>query len=139
MTNGASPNPSQVNLDDIGQIAITTTDLARSRDFYQNVLGIHFLFDAGGMAFFRCGKIRFAIGTSPDRPSSGGTTLYFRVTDIHETHATLAARGVEFIQKPHLVARMADHELWIAFLRDPDGNPVGLMCEEPLTASPATH
>jgi hypothetical protein len=34
---------------------------------------------------------------------------------------------------------MADHELWIAFLRDPDGNPVGLMSEVPLAASPTAQ
>lgn len=136
MTNAATPTPSQINLEDIGQIAVTVTDLVRARDFYQNVLGMHFLFDAGPMAFFQCGKIRFALGTSTEKPSSGGTILYFRVADLHQTHALLAARGVDFIQKPHLVARMADQELWIAFLRDPDGNPVGLMSEVPLAASP---
>lgn len=123
MKNDATPNLHLVKLDEIAQIAVTVTEVARSRDFYQNVLGMRFLFDAGSMVFFQCGKTRFAIGTSPDKPSSGGTILYFRVADIGETHALLAAWGVEFIQKPHLVARMADHELWIAFLRDPDGNP----------------
>jgi methylmalonyl-CoA/ethylmalonyl-CoA epimerase len=128
-----------VHFNEIGQVAITASNLARSRDFYQNVLGMQFLFEAGSMAFFQCGKIRFAIGTSPDKPSSGGTILYFRVADIQETYALLAAKGVEFIQKPHLVARMADHELWIAFLRDPDGNPVGLMSEMSLAASPTAQ
>jgi hypothetical protein len=28
-----------------------------------------------------------------------------------------------------MAARMPDHELWIGFLRDPDGNLVGLMEE----------
>jgi methylmalonyl-CoA/ethylmalonyl-CoA epimerase len=126
-----------VHLDDIGQIAITVSDLARSKDFYQNVLGMQFLFDAGPMSFFQCGKIRLALGTSPNLPGTGGTILYFRVADILETHDLLAARGVEFMQKPHLVAQMADHDLWLAFLRDPDKQPIGLMCEMPRTAEPA--
>jgi methylmalonyl-CoA/ethylmalonyl-CoA epimerase len=125
-----------MHLDGIGQIAITVSDLARSRDFYQNVLGMQFLFDAGPMSFFQCGKIRFAIGTSPDQSSPGGTILYFRVADIQQTHDLLAARGVEFTQKPHLVAKMPDHDLWLAFLRDPDGHAIGLMCEMPPTAAP---
>jgi methylmalonyl-CoA/ethylmalonyl-CoA epimerase len=50
-----------VHLDEIGQIAVTVSDLARSKDFYQNVLGMRFLFDAGPMSFFQCGKIRFAL------------------------------------------------------------------------------
>jgi methylmalonyl-CoA/ethylmalonyl-CoA epimerase len=27
------------------------------------------------------------------------------------------------------VAKMPDHELWMAFLRDPDRNLIALMCE----------
>jgi methylmalonyl-CoA/ethylmalonyl-CoA epimerase len=127
--------PDHAHLDDIGQIAVTVSDLARSRDFYQNVLGMEFLFDAGTMTFFQCGKIRFAIGTSPKAAAPGGTILYFRVADIHKTHELLAAKGVEFVQKPHLVAKMADHDLWLAFLEDPDKNPIGLMCEIPRAAA----
>jgi methylmalonyl-CoA/ethylmalonyl-CoA epimerase len=29
-----------------------------------------------------------------------------------------------------LVARMPDHELWMAFFRDPDANLLALMCEK---------
>jgi methylmalonyl-CoA/ethylmalonyl-CoA epimerase len=118
-----------VHLDTVGQIALTVSDLERSRSFYLNVLGMKFLFDAGSMAFFQCGAVRFMIGTA-DRPvQPGGTIIYFRVADIHETCAALVARGVEFIAKPHLVARMQEHDLWMAFLADPDQNPIGLMCE----------
>ena len=131
MTTDATPNPSQVNLDEIGQIAVTVTDLARSRDFYQNILGMHFLFDAGSMVFFQCGKIRFAIGNSGTPVAPSGTILYFRVPDIHAAHEALAAKGVVFIQEPFRVARMADHDLWLAPFRDPDGNPIELMCELP--------
>jgi methylmalonyl-CoA/ethylmalonyl-CoA epimerase len=34
-----------------------------------------------------------------------------------------------FVQPPHLVAKMPDHELWMAFLKDPDGNTLALMSE----------
>jgi len=120
-----------VHLSEIGQIAITVSDLSRSRDFYQNVLGMQFLFDAGGMSFFQCGTIRFAIGASDKPASPGGTILYFRVSKIEETCALLSAKGIEFLQKPHLVAKMADHDLWLAFLVDPDKNTIGLMSEVP--------
>lgn len=134
MTNSASPNPPQVVLDEIGQIAVTVTDLARSRDFYRNVLGMQFLFDAGTMVFFQCGKIRFAIGTSVTSVTPSGTILYFRVPDIQSAHQALAARGVVFVQEPFRVARMADHDLWLAAFHDPDGNPIELMCELPHSA-----
>ncbi len=106
MTTDATPNPSQVNLDEIGQIAVTVTDLARSRDFYQNILGMHFLFDAGSMVFFQCGKIRFAIGNSGTPVAPSGTILYFRVPDIHAAHKALVDKGVVFTRGT--VSRGAD-------------------------------
>ena len=125
----------KVELEEIGQIALTVSDLKRSKDFYQNTLGMKFLFDAGPMAFFACGKIRFALGTSDKPIAPGGTILYFRVADIEKTHELLAAKGVTFLQKPHRVAKMPDHDLWLAFLEDPDKNPVALMCEVRRTAA----
>jgi methylmalonyl-CoA/ethylmalonyl-CoA epimerase len=122
---------SAVHFDTIGQIAITVGDLARSRDFYQNALGMKFLFDAGNMAFFQCGNIRLMIGTSDQAGPRGGTILYFKVQDIQETYALLKDRGVEFEQAPHLVAKMPGHDLWMAFLKDPDGNILGMMSEVP--------
>jgi len=31
--------------------------------------------------------------------------------------------------KPHLIAKMPDHDLWMAFFRDPDRNAFALMAE----------
>jgi methylmalonyl-CoA/ethylmalonyl-CoA epimerase len=118
-----------VQLNDIGQIALTVRDLARAKDFYQNTLGMKFLFDAGTMAFFQCGGIRLMIGLSEEAGPIGGTILYFRVADIQKVHGVLKEKGVHFVQAPHLVARMPDHELWIGFLKDPEGNTLGLMSE----------
>jgi len=118
-----------VHLDTIGQIAVTVSDLDRAKAFYGNVLGIRFLFDAGTMSFFQCGAIRFMIGSSTKTVTPSGTILYFRVSDIQASHAALEAQGVVFTQKPQLVAKMPDHDLWLAFLTDPDQNPIGLMCE----------
>ncbi len=120
---------SSVRVDRIGQIAITVTDLARAKSFYQHQLGIRFLFDAGSMSFFQCGDVRFMIGTAEKPGPRGGTILYFTVADIGAAHALLSAQGVEFVQEPHLVAKMPGHDLWMAFLKDPDGNVVGLMSE----------
>jgi methylmalonyl-CoA/ethylmalonyl-CoA epimerase len=118
-----------VQLNEIGQIALTVRDLARAKDFYQNTLGMRFLFDAGTMAFFQCGAIRLMIGLSEEAGPIGGTILYFKVADIQKMHSVLVGQGVGFVQPPHLVARMPDHELWIAFLKDPEGNTLGLMSE----------
>jgi hypothetical protein len=38
---------------------------------------------------------------------------------------------VAFESRPHLVHQDARHELWLAFFRDTEGNPLGLMSEVP--------
>ena len=118
-----------VQLNDIGQIGLTVRDLGRAKDFYRNTLGMKFLFDAGTMAFFQCGAIRLMIGLAEESVAVGGTILYFSVKEIERVHEVLKGRGVDFVQPPHLVARMPDHELWMAFLKDTEGNTLGLMSE----------
>jgi methylmalonyl-CoA/ethylmalonyl-CoA epimerase len=118
-----------VHLSEIGQIALTVQDLQRAKDFYQNTLGMQLLFEAGAMAFFQCGSIRLMLGTSEKSAPSEGTILYFRVADIHGVHSALKDRGVPFVQEPHVAARMKSHDLWLSFLRDPDGNTLALMSE----------
>ena len=121
--------PAVANLEKIGQIAITVDDLARAKDFYQNTLGMKLLFEAGQLAFFQCGDVRLML-TTPEKPEPrGGTILYYKVDDIHATHAALRQRGVAFLQDPHLIARMPDHDLWMAFLKDTEDNTIGIMCE----------
>ncbi len=118
-----------VNLEKIGQIAITVDDLARAKDFYQNILGMKFLFDAGQLAFLQCGDVRLML-TTPEKPEPrGGTILYYKVDDIHATCAAIKARGAALLEEPHLIARMPDHDLWMASLKDPAGNILGIMCE----------
>jgi len=125
-----------IHLDEIGQIALTVDDLDQACAFYRDTLGMKFLFDAGTMTFFQCGSIRLLIGTGEPSAATGAnhtpmspTILYFRVPDIRAVHSTLVAQGVNFLQEPHLVARMKSHDLWIAFLKDPAGNTLGLMSE----------
>ena len=42
----------------------------------------------------------------------------------------LAGCGVTFEVEPKLLAKMPDHELWMAFFRDPSRNLLALMCEK---------
>lgn len=128
-TADSAPAHPAVRFEKIGQIAVTVRDLARSKHFYERVLGMKPLFDAGNMSFFQCGDIRFAIGLAEEQTAIGGTILYFKVEDSQGAHAALKLQSVEIVQDPHLVARMPDHDLWIAFLKDPDGNVLGMMCE----------
>ena len=42
-------------------------------------------------------------------------------------------RGATFVDEPHRIARLADHELWMVVLSDPDDHLLALMAERPLT------
>jgi methylmalonyl-CoA/ethylmalonyl-CoA epimerase len=58
-----------------------------------------------------------------------GSILYFAVPDIQAAHASMKEKGVSFEDEPHVVARMPDHDLWMVFFRDSEGNLMGLMSE----------
>jgi predicted enzyme related to lactoylglutathione lyase len=118
-------------LSTIGQIAVTVSDVSAALPFYRDVLGLKFLFSAGpNLAFLDADGVRIML-TPPEGAGSAGhnSILYFKVTDIAATHAAIVARGAMNERPPQLTAKMPDHELWIGFVRDPDGNLVGLMEE----------
>lgn len=119
------------NVSEIRQIAITVGSVDSALRFYGDVLGLKFLFSAGpDLAFLDAGGIRIMLTTPQGAGAVGAnSTLYFTVTDIATVHAALVARGAASAREPQLAAKMPDHELWIGFLRDPDGNLVGLLEE----------
>jgi len=119
-------------LSEIRQIAITVSDVSAVLPFYRDALGLTFLFSPSpNLAFLSAGSVRIMLST----PQGAGTVghnaiLYFKVTDIAATHTAIVGRGATNERAPQLAARMPDHELWTAFVRDPDGNLVGLMEEK---------
>lgn len=115
----------------IGQIAVPVGDLERAIQFYRDVLKMRFLFQAPpGLAFFDCAGVRLMLDVPAKSQSPNhGSVIYYKVADLPTAHATLSARGVHFEAKPHLIAKLPDHDLWMAFFRDPDGNLLGLMSE----------
>lgn len=118
-----------MELSQIGQVALRALDLDRATAFYRDTLGLPFLFAVPGLAFFDCHGVRLMLDRPEgefDHPSS---VLYFKTDDIHGDTATLKARGVDFVQDPHMVAKMPDHELWMSFFRDSEGNVHALMSE----------
>jgi methylmalonyl-CoA/ethylmalonyl-CoA epimerase len=114
----------------IGQIAINVVDLERAVAFYRDVLRLEYLFEIPGAAFLRVGGVRLMLSLAErpelDHPAS---IIYYSVPDIHAAHATLREQSVVFEDEPHLIARMPDHELWMCFLKDTEGNLLGLMSE----------
>jgi methylmalonyl-CoA/ethylmalonyl-CoA epimerase len=123
---------SEVALKEIGQIAFTISDLDKAVAFYRDVLGLKHLFSAPpGLAFFAAGTVRLMLSQCEDANSEKfSSALYFKVSEIEKVHEALISRGVKFEAAPHFVAKMPDHELWMAFFRDPDQNLLALMCEK---------
>jgi methylmalonyl-CoA/ethylmalonyl-CoA epimerase len=121
----------------LGQVALTVSDVARSTAFYRDAVGLRFLFAAGpSLAFLDLGNARLMLSAPEGEFTPGSSTvLYLRVADITASYAALRERGVQFVDEPHLIAPMPDHDLWMCFFRDPDGHPLELMCERPKGAT----
>ncbi len=116
----------------IGQIAINVKDVGRAVAFYRDVLGLRLLFEVPpAMAFFDCGGVRLMLSlpSSPELDHAA-SIIYYRVDDLEAAHSAIVARGGKFETQPHLLARMPDHELWMAALRDTEGNILELMSEK---------
>lgn len=118
----------------IGQIHISVDDVDRAVAWYRDVLGLEFLFQVPGqpMAFFNCGGVRLYLGRPEDESFRSRPVLYYRVNEIDGAVASIAERGGEFTDQPHIVHRDETQELWMAGLRDPEGNAVILMEERPI-------
>jgi methylmalonyl-CoA/ethylmalonyl-CoA epimerase len=118
-------------LSQIGQIAVNVQDVERATAFYRDMLGMRYLFAFPGLAFFDCAGVRLMLSRAEDpKLDHPASILYYRVADIEATHQALAARGVRFETGPHLVARMPDHELWLAEFNDSEDNVLALMAEK---------
>ena len=117
----------------LGQVALTVSDVERSTAFYRDLVGLRFLFAAGQtLAFLDLGGVRLMLSTPEGAFTPGGSTvLYLKVPDISASYDAMRGRGVAFIDEPHLIARMPDHDLWMTFFRDPDQHTLALMCERP--------
>jgi len=116
---------------EIGQIAITVSDVAKAKHFYGDILGLTLLFDAGpNLAFLAAGPLRIMLSTPQGAGVVGkNSTLYFKTVGLDAAYTQVVAAGAAPERPPQLTAKLPDHELWIGFVRDPDGNLVGLMEE----------
>lgn len=85
-------------LGEIGQIAVPVTDVERAVPFYQDVLGMRFLFKAPpGLAFFDCTVVRLLLDGPAAKPGvNHSSIIYFRVANLQTAYSSLASRGVIF-------------------------------------------
>ncbi len=92
---------------------------------------MQFLFEAPPqLAFFNCGGVRILLDNPVDREfANHSNIIYFKVSDINSSYEAFKSGGAEFIDQPHLIAKMPDHDLWMTFLKDTEGNTLALMSE----------
>lgn len=88
-----------------------------------------FLFDVQGMGFFSLGDVRLTLGEREDGAPAHAWILYFTVEGIQSDTDELRGRGVSFRVEPTLIVEMSDHDLWMSFFNDSEGNQLALMSE----------
>jgi methylmalonyl-CoA/ethylmalonyl-CoA epimerase len=128
-----------LKLGKIAQIANWVSDVDAAEAFYEQTLGLKKLFRPGpDMVFFDCGGTRLYLHkAAKPEDIAKASLLYLQCEDIAVTAAELKRRGAEFIDAPHLIAEMPSHDLWLTFLKDPDGHLIGLEMQAPKGWKPA--
>ncbi|GGN87004.1 hypothetical protein GCM10010112_69160 [Actinoplanes lobatus] len=109
-------------------ITILVTDLARSTEFYRDVLGFHEIDNGDGSAVLASGDTRLVLRTVHNLSSDAGRLIYLNleVGDIEAVHAELREKGVKFVHSPRPVNRGDRLELWSATFRDPDNHNIAI-------------
>jgi methylmalonyl-CoA/ethylmalonyl-CoA epimerase len=119
-------------LNQLGQVSLSVDDVDAAEEFYGQTLGLRKLYRFGDLVFFDCAGVRLFLEKSRSQPFvPNGSVLYFRTPDITVAVLELESKGVSFMDKPHLIAPMEDHDLWMTFFKDPAGNTLALMQEAP--------
>ncbi|QPC92566.1 VOC family protein [Mesorhizobium sp. INR15] len=116
----------------VRQVALSAgRDLDVTLSFWRDVLGlgVHARFDPPGIAFIMAGDVRLLF---TDGVPAG--TVYLDMTSLDDFHAGAKSAGVPFTAPPKLVHRDTEGQFgrageseWMAFLKDPAGNTIGLV------------
>ena len=120
----------------LAQVAQHADDLDRAAAFYERLLGAPPLarFDPPGLVFFAVGggtRLLLETGAPP-------ALIYLEVADVRARLEELRADGVVVETEPHVIHTHTDDTLgpagtdeWMAFVRDSEGNLVGLVSRAP--------
>ncbi len=111
------------------EIAFTcypVTNMARSRAFYKGVVGLQVTMDHAmeGVHWveYEIGTGTLAIGVAPGmNPSAEGCSVALEVEDFDKAISELQSAGIPFNFGP-----LETPVCHLAFVRDPDGNSVGI-------------
>ncbi len=113
----------------ITQLSRTVKDIGAAEAWYRDVLRLPHLYTVGPLAFFDCAGTRLML-TQYGEPAAAESIVYFSVDDIVKSRDDLTARGIEFINAPHMIHRQPDGtEEWLVMFKDPEGRPLGLISQ----------
>jgi uncharacterized protein len=111
----------------VSYLRIPARDVARSADFYRAVFGWR-LSGRPEAPSFSDGTGHVIGHWRTDLPAAGeaGVLPYIYVTDIDETLRAATERGAELATPPY-----PEGNLWVATIRDPAGNVIGVWQDGP--------
>jgi methylmalonyl-CoA/ethylmalonyl-CoA epimerase len=121
------------------QVAQYAGDLQRAAAFYSDLLAVQptAVFDPPGLVFFDLEGVRLLLEAGAPR-----ALLYLDVPDVRKSVEELTGRGVDVVAAPHVIYSHSDGLLgpagtdeWLAFIRDSEGNTLGLVSQ--LAAGPS--
>jgi methylmalonyl-CoA/ethylmalonyl-CoA epimerase len=124
---------------DLFQVAQHVNDLPRARAFYERLLNAPpvGIFDSPGMVFFQAGPVRLLL-----QYGATSALTYLKVDDVHATVESLRADDVQIVTEPYVIFRHSDDSLgpagtdeWLSFVRDSEGNLLGLLSHQRPQAS----
>lgn len=81
---------------------VYVSDLAKSREFYKDKLGLHIIEEDAGCVKFDCGQVILALNRAADYKialptgKDNSADIVFLVDDLNATRAAIEARGVAF-------------------------------------------
>jgi methylmalonyl-CoA/ethylmalonyl-CoA epimerase len=117
------------------QVAQRAVDLDRAEQFYTRLLGVGPLarYDPPGLLFFDLDGVRLLLERGANE-----AVIYLAVPDVRATVEELREDDVEILADPHVIFTHLDSRLgpagtdeWMAFLKDSEGNTVGLVSHLP--------
>ena len=110
---------------------VSSTDLGRSRAFYEARLGLALVSTGELACVFDCAGTELRVTLVDSVAAAPYTVLGWNVPDIAGAVRELAVRGVEFVRYPALQQDALG--IWsapsgarVAWFRDPDGNTLSL-------------
>jgi methylmalonyl-CoA/ethylmalonyl-CoA epimerase len=126
------------------QVAQRVENLDRATAFYACLLGREpaARFVPPGLVFFDLGGVRLLLDKGPAGKTSGDKApsglIYLKVDDIAATIERLRGDGVEIAGEPHVIFQHTDdrigpagHDELLAFVKDSEGNLLGLVEHRP--------